>query len=115
MAMITISILAVPTLGKSFTKAVQRIAGVMAGGWLFYALYASCQAWWFLVLCLAAWAFTLVALSFLLTGQQYLSPVALITAFIGELQKRQLLAEILHLACMRASKVVAVDGAHGVG
>jgi hypothetical protein len=87
MAMITVTILAVPTLGKSFTKAVQRIAGVMAGGWLFYVLYASCQAWWFLVLCLAAWAFLLVALSFLLTGQQYLSPVALITAFIGEQQR----------------------------
>jgi hypothetical protein len=85
MAMITITILAVPTLGKSFTKAVQRIAGVMVGGWLFYLLYAACQAWWFLALCLAAWAFLLVASSFLLTGQQYLSPVALITAFIGEL------------------------------
>eukprot|EP00882_Tetradesmus_deserticola_P006248 GHRQ01006576.1.p1 GENE.GHRQ01006576.1~~GHRQ01006576.1.p1 ORF type:complete len:425 (+),score=171.70 GHRQ01006576.1:372-1646(+) len=82
MAMITITILATPNLGKSFTKAVQRIVGIMAGGWLFYALYAACQAWWFLVLCLAAWAFLLVALSFLLTGQQYLSPVALITAFI---------------------------------
>lgn len=55
-----------------------------AGGWLFYGLYAGCQLWWFLAVCLAVWAFGLVAVSFLLTGNQYLSPVALITAFIGE-------------------------------
>lgn len=35
-------------------------------------------------MCLAVWAFILVALSFLVVGNQYLSPVALITAFIGE-------------------------------
>eukprot|EP00878_Enallax_costatus_P017853 GHUV01018760.1.p1 GENE.GHUV01018760.1~~GHUV01018760.1.p1 ORF type:complete len:366 (+),score=100.73 GHUV01018760.1:84-1181(+) len=82
MAMITVCILAMPNLGNSVAKGIQRIAGVMVGGWLFYALYANCPRWWFLAVCLAVWAFILVALSFLLVGNQYLSPVALITAFI---------------------------------
>lgn len=59
-------------------------AGVPTGGWLFYALYAACQEWWFLVICLSVWAFVLVALSFYLTGREFLFPVALVTSFIGE-------------------------------
>jgi hypothetical protein len=58
--------------------------GVPAGGWLFYGLYAACQEWWFLVICLSAWAFVLVASSFYLTGREFLFPVALVTSFIGE-------------------------------
>jgi hypothetical protein len=54
------------------------------GGWLFFGLYAANQSWWFLTICLTVWAFLLVALSFWLTNQQFLSPVALVTAFIGE-------------------------------
>lgn len=55
-----------------------------AGGWLFYALYAACQQWWFLVICLTVWAFVLVAASFALSGREFLFPVALVTSFIGE-------------------------------
>jgi hypothetical protein len=55
-----------------------------AGGWLFYGLYSASQAWWFLSICLAVFAFVLVALSFALTGREFLFPVALVTAFIGE-------------------------------
>lgn len=54
-----------------------------AGGWLFYGLYTASQAWWFLSICLAVFAFVLVALSFFLTGREFLFPVALVTAFIG--------------------------------
>lgn len=54
-----------------------------AGGWLFYGLYTASQAWWFLSVCLAVFAFMLVALSFFLTGREFLFPVALVTAFIG--------------------------------
>lgn len=54
------------------------------GGWLFFGLYAACQQWWFLVICLTIWAFVLVASSFFLTGREFLFPVALVTAFIGE-------------------------------
>jgi hypothetical protein len=57
---------------------------VPAGGWLFYGLYAACQEWWFLVICLSVWAFILVALSFWLTGREFMFPVALVTAFIGK-------------------------------
>jgi len=57
---------------------------VAAGGWLFYGLYAACQQWWFLVICLSIWGFVLVALSFWLSGREFLFPVALVTAFIGE-------------------------------
>ncbi|KAF6264461.1 hypothetical protein COO60DRAFT_1484576 [Scenedesmus sp. NREL 46B-D3] len=109
MAMVTITILAMPTLGTSFTKALQRIAGVMAGGWLFYVLFAACQAWWFLTLCLAAWAFLLVSLSFLLTGQQYLSPAALVTAFVavrvcsGGTAQAELLADTGELLARRCT------------
>jgi hypothetical protein len=55
-----------------------------AGGWLFYALYAANQQWWFLVICLSIWGFVLVALSFALSGREFLFPVALVTSFIGE-------------------------------
>lgn len=82
MAMITVTVLGTPNLGNSFTKAFQRIVGVMIGGWLFYGLYAACQQWWFLVICLSIWGFVLVALSFWLSGREFLFPVALVTAFI---------------------------------
>lgn len=55
-----------------------------AGGWLFYLLYAANQTWWFLVICLAVWAFVLVAASFALSGREFLFPVALVSAFMGE-------------------------------
>jgi hypothetical protein len=61
-----------------------RRAPMCAGGWTFYGLYAACQAWWFLVICLSAWAFILVACSFALSGREFLFPVALVTSFIGE-------------------------------
>jgi hypothetical protein len=55
-----------------------------AGGWLFFGLYAANQSWWFLSICLAVFAFVLVALSHVATARHMLSPVALVTAFIGE-------------------------------
>lgn len=42
---------------------------------MFFGLYAGCQAWWFLAVCLGVWAFLLVAASFWLTGKQFLFPV----------------------------------------
>jgi hypothetical protein len=50
---------------------------------VFYGLYAAVQEWWFLVICLTVWAFVLVALSFALSGREFLFPVALVTSFIG--------------------------------
>ncbi|KAF8072620.1 ASF1B [Scenedesmus sp. PABB004] len=106
MSMVTVTILAMPCLGKSMTKGVQRILGVMAGGWLFYALFAACQLWWFLALCLAAWAFVLVAASFALTGKQYLFPVALVTAFIVATNFNT----VEQAFTMTAVKTVAISG-----
>lgn len=90
-----------------------------AGGWLFYALYAANQQWWFLVICLSVWGFVLVALSFALSGREFLFPVALVTSFIGVWQtvtqlmllllhrcRRTLLVPLLSLECLASSLLV---------
>lgn len=79
-----------------------------AGGWLFYALYAANQQWWFLVICLSVWGFVLVALSFALSGREFLFPVALVTSFIGVWQTvTQLLLLLLH-RCRRLARTLLV-------
>ena len=81
-AMITIPLLAMPILGNSVNKAIGRIGGVMAGGWLFYALYRAYPVWWFLSLALALWAFLLVALSSFYPVIRTAGPVAMMSGFI---------------------------------
>lgn len=107
MSMLTVTVLGTPNLGNSFTKAAQRIAGCMLGGWLFYGLYSASQAWWFLSISLAVFAFVLVALSFALTGREFLFPVALVTAFIVVCN----FSSVKQAMVMTVVKTVAFSGA----
>eukprot|EP00775_Hariotina_reticulata_P010463 gene10463-10621_t len=107
MAMVTITVLALPHLGGSVNKGLQRICGVMVGGWLFFGLYAACQLWWFLAVCLAVWAFMLVAASYALSGNQFLFPVALVTAFIVATN----FSSVQQALIMTLVKTIAISGA----
>lgn len=57
------------------------------------------------MICLTVWAFILVAASFALSGREFMFPVALVTAFIGESHNR---LAALQIANTHLTSTVAV-------
>lgn len=82
LACVTVAVIAMPQLGNSVARGIQRISGVMIGGWAFCGLFLALPMWWFQGLCLGAFTFLAVTSSHFFMRQEYMYPPMVVSAFI---------------------------------